>query len=186
MSGVRTKAIRMHHGVLRIGQLLACVTSLFLSSGCDEKDSELEAMRGRLLLDEAPANAMSIVEAKAAISENASVSVSALIAPDEDEAFVPGQAIFLVTEILPDEDGHAGKEHADNCPFCKRKAAQAPRAAVQFVDESGEPLRADARELFGVQCGDEVVIRGKGELFAELNIFQVTADGIYLQDRRSE
>jgi hypothetical protein len=61
------------------------------------------------------------------------------------------------------------------------KAAQAPYAAVQFVDSSGEPLAVDARKLFGIQVGDTVVIRGQGEVLADLDMFQVTADGIYVR-----
>jgi len=34
----------------------------------------------------------------------------------------------VVTGIPPDRDGHAGKDDADNCPFRKRKAANARRA----------------------------------------------------------
>lgn len=34
---------------------------------------------------------------------------------------------------------------------------------------------------FGIQVGDTVVIRGHGEVLAELDMFQVTADGIYVQ-----
>lgn len=186
MSGHPAKAIRWRRGVLATSQLLACITLLLMLSGCTKEDSELTAMRGRLLLEQAPVDAVSITEAQSAVSENANVSIVARIALDEHEAFMPGQATLVVTEIPEDEDGHGGKEHADNCPFCKRKAAKAPRAAVQFVNESGEPLHADVRELLGVKCGDEVVIQGKGELLAELDIFQVMANGIYLQDRRSE
>ena len=186
MSGHVAEAIRMPSGVLTIGRLLVCVTLLWALPGCNKNDSELEATRSRLLLEEAPNDAMSIAEARSAISENPNIAVIARIIPDEHEAFVPGQTAFVVTEVLSEDDGHGGKQHADNCPFCKRKAAEAPRAAVQFVDESGSPLRADARELFGIASGDEVVIRGKGELLAELNMFQVTADGIYLRNRRSE
>ncbi|MBC8355441.1 MAG: hypothetical protein H8E66_25975 [Planctomycetes bacterium] len=177
---------RIRRGGWMIGPMLVSVMLALLGAGCSTEDPQVQAMRGRLLLEEAPDHAMTITEAKSAVTENANVAVIARIAPDLHEAFVPGQAAFLVTEILPEEDGHGGKQHADNCPFCKRKAAEAPRAAVQFVDESGSPLKADARELFGIRCGDEVVIRGKGELLGELNIFQVTADGIYLRNRRAE
>ena len=103
------------------------------------------------------------------------------VAADEHETFVPGQASFLVTEILAGEQGHGGKDHADNCPFCKRKAAAAPRAAVQFLDAAGQTLDIDGRKLFGIAPGDTVVIRGTGELQTELDLFLVTADGIYVR-----
>jgi hypothetical protein len=102
----------------------------------------------------------------------------------EHDAFTPGQASFLVKEILPDEHGHADEHHADNCPFCKRKEANAPRAAVQFVDETGQTLAVDARKLFEIEPGDSVVIRGRGEWLADVDLFLVTADGIYMQRRQ--
>lgn len=180
------EAVRLRYGWPMMGRMSAYVTLLLLLAGCSTEDPQFDAMRGRLMLEEAPTNAMSIADAESVVSENPNVAVVAQIVPDEHEAFMPGQAAFVVTEVLSEEDGHGGKQHADNCPFCKRKAAEAPRAAVQFVDESGSPLKADARELFGIRCGDEVVIRGQGELLAELNMFQVTADGIYVRNRRSE
>jgi len=152
--------------------------------GCSYEDPEHTALRRQFLLDEEPDSPTTIAEAKSAASENPNVSFVGRIAYDEDEAFVPGQAVFVVTEILPGEHDHGGKQHADNCPFCKRKAAKAPRAAVQVVGDSGEPLDVDARELFGMQTGDTVVVRGQGQVLAPLDLFQVTADGIYL--RRSK
>ena len=49
---------------------------------------------------------------------------------------------------------HVDKDHAENCPFCKLKTANVQRAAVQFVDEEGETLEVDARELFGAETGE--------------------------------
>lgn len=186
MKAQSAKAFRRTHRWLTIGRVSVCFTLLLSLAGCATEDPRFDAMRSQLLLDEAPADAMSIADAKAAASDNPDVAVLARIVPDEHEAFMPGQAAFVVTEVLSEEDGHGGKQHADNCPFCKRKAAEAPRAAVQFVDESGSPLKGDAREWFGIKCGDEVVIRGKGELLAELNMFQLTAAGIYLRNGSRE
>ena len=155
--------------------------SVLLLAGCSQEDPQLAALRERLLLTLEPAAATTIADAKAAAAENPDVLFVARIAQDEHEAFVPGRAAFLVTEILADEAGHGGKDHADNCPFCSRKAAEAPQAAVQFLGESGQPLAVDARKLFGIRPGDTVVIRGQGEVLAELDMFQVAADGIYVR-----
>jgi len=150
-------------------------------AGCAQEDPQLVALREQLLLTAEPAEATTISEAKAGASENPRVVFVARVTGDEREAFVPGHAAFVVTEILADDDGHGGKDHADNCPFCQRKSATAPRAAVQFVDESGQPLAVDSLKLFGIRSGDAVVICGKGELLAELDMFQVTADGVYVR-----
>ena len=172
-----------HLGLPTIVYLAAVLLS---SVGCSSADPELVALRKKFLLHDEPNSPTTIAHARTATAENPSVMFVARVHHDELEAFVPGQAAFLVTEILPDEHGHGGKQHADNCPFCQRKSAQAPRAAVQFIGKSGTPLSVDARELFGIKPGDEVVIGGEGEVLADLNIFQVTAAGIYLRSRRSE
>jgi len=173
------------------GKLPACRPSLhvflhlplavLLLTGCSTEDPELAALRQQFVLAAEPESVSTIDQAQAAAAENSNVTFAGRITGDEHEVFAPRQASFVVTEILPEEDGHTGKDHADNCPFCKRKAAQAPRAAVQFVDSSGAPLAVDARDLFGLQVGDTVVIRGQGEVLAELNLFQVTADGIHVR-----
>ncbi len=160
--------------------MFALATALLLT-GCSVEDPLLATLRQRLVLATEPAPVTTIVEAKAAAAENPRVTFVGRITGNEHDVFVPRSASFVLTEIQPDADGHGGKDHPDNCPFCKRKEVNAPRAAVQFVDSSGEPLAVDARKLFGIQVGDTVVIRGQGEVLADLDMFQVTADGIYVR-----
>jgi len=54
---------------------------------------------------------------------------------------------------------------------------------VQFVGTDGKPIPVDARKLFGVAKGSDVVIRGSGIFDPKLGIpvLQVTADGIYVR-----
>ncbi|MEX0820431.1 MAG: hypothetical protein WD070_12595, partial [Pirellulaceae bacterium] len=160
---------------------LLAVLLFFTGCTAETEDPQVLALRQQLSLAAEPESVATIADAKAAAAENPDVVFVGRIGAGEHEPFVPGQASFVVTEILPDEDGHGGKSHADNCPFCKRQAADAPRAAVQFVDASGKTLAIDARKLFGIQPGDTVVVRGKGEVLGELDMFQVTADGIYVR-----
>ena len=163
---------------------VACVLSaaaLFCLPGCSTEDPLLQSLREKSVLRAEPTAPTTITDAKARLSENPNVEFVGRIAADESAAFTPGKATFVVTEILPGESGHGGKHHADNCPFCKRKAAEAPRAAVQFVDAQGEALAVDARKLFGIGAGDTVVVRGSGQLVKKLELFIVTADGVYLR-----
>lgn len=159
------------------------VAALCCLPGCSTEDPRLESLREQFVLRTEPTEPTTIADAKAKLAEDPHVKFVGRVAADECQAFTRSKASFLVTEILPDEHGHVGKDHADNCPFCKRKAAEAPRAAVQFVDEAGETLAVDARKLFSIEPGDTAVIRGTGELVTELDVFVVTADGIYLQSR---
>jgi hypothetical protein len=87
-----------------------------------------------------------------------------------------GRASFLISE-LP-EEGHGEGHDADNCPFCKRKAAQAPKAMVRFADEKGQTVGIDARELFGLKTGDVVAVRGSAKV-GELNTLMIDAAAIH-------
>ncbi len=162
-------------------QLAVALTLLALSTGCNREEAQIAALREQLMLPQEPADTTTVSEGKAATPTDPDVVVVGRILDDESEAFVPGQAIFLIAEVLPGREGHSGKEHIDNCPFCQRRAAKAPRATVQCVDDSGKPLDVDARQLFAVQPGDTVVVRGKGEVQTDLDTFQVTAEGIYVR-----
>mgnify|MGYP001164626519 CR=1 FL=1 len=96
------------------------------------------------------------------------------------EPWDAGKASFLLAE-LPAE-GHGDGHDADNCPFCKRRAAQAPTAIVQFLDERGKVIAHDARQLFDLQKNDVVTVRGRA-VRGELNSLVVTADAIYVHPK---
>lgn len=109
-----------------------------------------------------------------------SVVVVGRIFAGEMEPWDTGKASFLIAE-LPDE-GHGEGHDADNCPFCKRKAAKAPTAIVQFVDSAGQVIPIDARKLFGIGKKDVVVIRGQA-VPGELNSMIVTATDMHVRGK---
>lgn len=94
------------------------------------------------------------------------------------EPWENGQASFLISE-LPAQ-GHGAEHDADNCPFCKRKAAQAPKAMVRFSDEAGSTLAIDARKLFDLKTQDVVVVRGTATV-AELNTLIIDATSLHVR-----
>lgn len=112
-------------------------------------------------------------------SDEAIVVVGRIFAGDM-EPWDPGKASFLLAE-LPDE-GHGEGHDADNCPFCKRKAAKAPTAIVQFVDSAGNVITTDARKLLGVDKKDVVVVRGKVSA-GELNTLLITATQMHVRGK---
>ena len=161
------------------GRLLA-VASLCVA-GCSTEDPRFKSLREQYLLAAEPTEPTTIADATTGVAEDSRVEFVGRVAANEFEAFTPGQASFLVTEILSDDHGHGSDHDADNCPFCKRRAANAPRAAVQLVDAAGATIEVDARELLGIQPGDTVVVQGTGELNAKLEMLFVDADGIYVR-----
>ena len=82
-----------------------------------------------------------------------------------------------------DSDGDGVLDDADNCPFCKKRQANSPMTAVQFVGADGKVLPVDARKLFNVAKGSDVVVRGQGVFDPKLAIpvIQLTADGVFVR-----
>lgn len=157
-----------------VGGLAVCL-------GCSSESSETVALREAFLLEQEPASVLTLTEAIEAMSQEREVAFVGRIPTQERESFVSGKASFLVMEYLPGEPGHDDPEHADNCPFCKRREANALKAAVQFVDKQGEVIAQDARELLGIQAGDVVVIRGQGSMVPGLELLQVNATGLFVK-----
>lgn len=168
-------------------QAVAVATlTLAVLVGCDtvatktpELSPEMLSQRDALTLDVLPDGKLSLAEAaeKWSLGEaNGEVVLTGRIFAEDQEPWEPNQASFLMS-VLP-EKGHDDPEHADNCPFCKRKAAMAPKAVIQFVDASGVVLPYGAQQLFGLKKNDMVTVRGTIKSF-DLNLFIVHANGLY-------
>lgn len=108
--------------------------------------------------------------------------------PDNEAAYpwrVNEATFFLVDPATAAEFAeHAeesGDDHAADCPFCAREAAQKTDSivAVTFSNESGEPIRIDARELLGVAEGDTVVVRGRLTTLLGGDLLVLKATGLY-------
>jgi hypothetical protein len=161
--------------------LLAAVATI----GCDGKSarqSELEPYRAKFVLPSAPAKAAwTPTDVKEKVTSPTSLALAGRIDAGDTQPFQAGLATFVLSQ-LPDQ-AHAGEDpnHADNCPFCKRKLANAPKAVVQFMGEDGELLAVDARELFGVAKGDIVVVQGTAEYLEAVDTVQINADGIFVR-----
>jgi hypothetical protein len=146
------------------------------------------AVRESLVLPTEPAGAVSLAAARGTLGlEPKPVVVAGRIGGKGGlEPFLEGKAEFSLLEI-PDDD-HAEKpgHKADDCPFCKKRQANATMAAVQFLGPDGKALPLDARKLFGIEKGQDVVIRGTGVFDAKLGvpIIQVTADAIFVRPRK--
>lgn len=160
---------------------LAVLPLLMLVAGCGGQSAEVTALRQQLLLASEPADVSTIEEAKSQLEGGAKVTIVGRVDLTSQAAQAKSSTSFMVKEILESDHDHGAGQDASDCPFCKHKAAKAPKAAVQFVDQAGKVLPHDPVELFGIQSGDTVVVRGSGELIEELNLLNVTAEGIYVR-----
>ncbi len=150
-------------------------------TGCGKAvDPQIVAERKRLVLAEEPAGATSIADAQKNLASQSEVTLVGRIGAADHEPFEPGRASFVLSEAPAGGHNHAGHD-ADNCPFCRHRAAEARLAVVQFVDERGEILKTDVPTLLGVEAGQVVVVQGHGQLNEKLGLLIVTAGGIHIR-----
>lgn len=102
-----------------------------------------------------------------------------------DFPFVKGEAVvFLADPAFVAEQG-TEHQHApgEECAFCAAHAADAAEAVamVRFVDESGRPIKTDARELLGVKPGQTVVVTGVAKVLPG-EVLGVDARGLYVRE----
>lgn len=145
------------------------------------------AVRKSVVLAAEPAGAVSLAAARGKLGiEPQPVVVIGRIGGKGMEPFLEGKASFSLLEIPEDDHAEKPGHVADDCPFCKKRQANATMAAVQFLGADGKPIPVDARKLFGVEKGQDVVIRGTGVFDAKLGvpIIQITADGIFVRPRK--
>jgi hypothetical protein len=142
------------------------------------------AVRGTLLLAEEPAGAVSLSAAKAALTPTPQpIVVAGRIGGRGTEPFGRNEATFSMLEIPADDHAAKPGHKPDDCPFCKKRNANSPIAAVSFVGADGTVIPMDAQKLFGVADGQDVVVRGTGFFDPKLGIpvIQINADGLYVR-----
>jgi hypothetical protein len=145
---------------------------------------DVTAVRGQLLLPQEPAGALTLAAAKQKLTTTPQpIVVAGRIGGKGMEAFIKDKASFSMLEIPADDHAKKPGHKPDDCPFCKKRLANSPIAAVQFVGADGKELPVDARTLFGIKEGQDVVIRGTAIFDPKLGIpvIQLTADGIHVR-----
>lgn len=142
------------------------------------------ALRGTLLLAEEPAGAVTLTAAKAVLTATPQpVVVAGRIGGRGTEPFGKNEATFSMLEIPADDHAAKPGHKPDDCPFCKKRNANSPIAAVSFVGGDGKVIPVDAQQLFGLADGQDVVVRGTGFFDPKLGIpvIQITGDGLYVR-----
>lgn len=165
-------------GMLVAGMLVA------LGGGPLVAEVDVAAVRQELLLAEEPAGALSLADARGRLGlDPKPIVVAGRIEAKGMDPFLDGKASFSLLEIPADDHANKPGHNADDCPFCKKRRANATMAAVQFLGADGKPIPVDARTLFGVAKGRDVVVRGTGVFDAKLGVpvIQLTADGIFVR-----
>jgi len=145
---------------------------------------DVAAMRGRLLLPQEPAGAVTLAAAKEKLTATPQpIVVAGRIAGRGTEPFGKNEATFSMLEIPADDHAKKPGHKPDDCPFCKKRNANSPIAAVSFVGADGTVIPMDAQKLLGLSEGQDVVVRGSGFFDPKLGIpvIQVTADALHVR-----
>jgi len=159
-----------------------CVTAIFLAvqPGCGPDAGT--SPRSDLVLDDAPpGEAVSITEASETLADPGPVTLVGRIDAGDLEPFEQGKATFVLSEMPDPEHAGGDPDHADNCPFCKRRLQNAPKAVVRFLDEGGEVIAEDARQLLGVEKQDVVIVSGSGHFQPDLDTLLIDAETAYVR-----
>jgi len=149
-----------------------------------QAEVNVAAVRQSLVLAKEPAGAQPLATARATLGlEPKPVVLAGRIEARGMDPFLEGKASFSLLEIPADDHARKPGHKPDDCPFCKKRQANATMAAVQFLGADGKPIPVDARTLFGVEKGCDVVVRGTGVFDAKLGVpvIQVTADGLFVR-----
>lgn len=165
--------------------LMVCVGMAAATWGFAARaEIDVAAIRVRLQLAEEPAGALTLAAAKQKLTTTPQpIVVAGRIGGKGMDAFIKDKASFSMLEIPADDHAKKPGHKPDDCPFCKKRQANSPIAAVQFVGADGKELPIDARTLFGLEEGQDVVIRGTAIFDPKLGIpvIQLTADGIHVR-----
>ena len=156
------------------------------AAGCGTKElvtssGKLPAGGGKYILATEPSDPQTPTEVKESVTEPTLVAITGRIDAGDVEPFQDGVASFLISQLPEGDHAEGDPDPADNCPFCKRKLTNAPKAVVRILDDSGEVMTVDARKLLGIAKGDVVVVRGSATFLEPVNTVQVDAEGIFVR-----
>jgi hypothetical protein len=157
--------------------------SVFAVAGCgDGVDQRIQDLRARLVATSVPEGEVPVPEARKAVQAAnppgpVSIVVRGRINAGELPPWETGKAAFMLT----DATGHDGDETHDphTCPFCSRNIEDM-MARVEFLDDKGQVIAVDSRNLFDVKEHQLVVVKGKG-VINDSGILILTADSLYVK-----
>ena len=162
-----------------VGLLLAVV----LVIGCGQPSpSSVKAPSPegqKYLLAAEPAGAKSVKDVRASAKDNDEIIVVGRIG-GSTEPWVKGMAAFTIGDVAVKA---CSELEGDTCPtpwdFCCEADLGSKVLAVQFQNDKGEVIDADAREMFAVKELATVVVRGK--IKSDKDSMKLIANGMYVK-----
>jgi hypothetical protein len=160
--------------------LAACV-GLIVVIGCSQQSPKTPAVDGsKYLLNEEPDGAVDVIKVREAAKDGDDILIVGRIGGVDP--WVEGRAAFSIVDnslkACSDIPGDKCETPWDYC--CESHKLATSTAFVKVVDENGDPVKADARELLNVKELSTVVIKGKAQRDDKGNL-TILATGVYVK-----
>jgi len=135
----------------------------------------------KYMLAEEPDGAVGVIAARDSAQDGEAIVVVGRIGGAANP-WIEGRAAFMLLDasmliVADGTDSADGEICMDDCCAVERSAST---TLVKIVDERGQVLTVDTRQLLGVAANDMVVIRGRVSKDASGN-FVVLADGVHVR-----
>ena len=162
-----------------VGLLLAVVLVIGCGQPSQSSVKKPSPEGQKYLLDAEPAGAKNVTEIRSAAKDNDEVIVVGRIGGSTDP-WVKGMAAFTIGDVAVKA---CSELEGDTCPtpwdFCCEAELGSKVLAVQFQNDKGEVIDADAREMFAVKELATVVVRGK--IKSDKDSMKLIANGMYVK-----
>lgn len=171
-----------------VSSVIAALLGSLILAGCGTSspptasDAGSSAAAGaRYVLAAEPAAAKPVIEVRQQAQDGDEVTITGRIGGDVDP-WVKGRAAFVIVDptLVP-----CSEKEGDSCPTpwdycCDTDRLAEAKATIKFVDDKGQTVATDARELLGVKELQRVTVRGQAKRDEAGNL-TVLATGIYVK-----
>jgi hypothetical protein len=185
-----------------IAGLLVSIATGWLIPAADAASPQVAEHRSRLELSAVPRDPVQVLDVLTQLKKRPQQAKSAPVAEvtvagqiggmpnpwrdsHPDFPWFAGQASFFMLDSkvavqFANHAKHHGGDH--NCAFCQRLAEKSAHAVavVNLVNEAGQIVPIDSRELFPLKEGQSVVVRGRAELLGG-TMLVIHADGLHVR-----
>ena len=164
-------------------KLAFSLLSVGLIAGCAQEQSAPQvnaAADNSYLVTVEPTGAQPVGEAREASNDEQEVTLEGRIG-GSSKPFIDGLAAFT---IVDPKVPYCSEEEGCPTPWdycCEQNAVKKNIATVKVVDEAGNPLAKDARELLGIKELNTVVVHGVAQRDDDGNL-SVLASQIYIKE----
>ncbi|SMP63953.1 hypothetical protein SAMN06265222_108157 [Neorhodopirellula lusitana] len=146
--------------------MIPVVAFTLLSVGCNQSDTasnvESAGTSSQYIIDSEPEDAIGVGEAKQSAENEQAITLVGTIG-GSSAPFVDGIAAFT---IVDSKVPYCAADEGCPTPWdycCTQEQVKDNIATIKVVDEAGNPVSQDARELLGVKELSTVVIQGKAK-----------------------